>query len=111
MKEILEKLKFEILVCHEQEVDPNDADWSKQVGVLITAAEASTIVEALEGKVWIEESAEFKQEDFDKLIPDTPFDSPYQKLFEYMSNEHGVTLLQTDMQEIIHIVNQMEGKQ
>lgn len=32
----------------------------------------------------------------------------YQKLFDYMSSEHGVTLLQTDMQEICRIVNQID---
>lgn len=28
----------------------------------------------------------------------------YQKLFNYMENEHGVTLLESDMQEIRNIV-------
>lgn len=32
----------------------------------------------------------------------------YQKLFNYMSEEHGVTLLETDMQEICNIVNEMQ---
>ena len=31
----------------------------------------------------------------------------YQKLFDYMSNEHGVTLLEQDMQEICKIVSEM----
>ena len=30
----------------------------------------------------------------------------YQKLFEYMANEHDVTLLEYDMVEIINIVNE-----
>lgn len=33
----------------------------------------------------------------------------YQKLFKYMSEEHGVTLLETDMQEICNIVNEMQN--
>jgi hypothetical protein len=32
----------------------------------------------------------------------------YQKLFNYMSEEHGLTLLQTDMQEICNIVREMD---
>lgn len=31
----------------------------------------------------------------------------YQKLFDYLKNEHGVTLLQSDMQEIVRIVDEM----
>jgi hypothetical protein len=34
----------------------------------------------------------------------------YQKLFDYMSNEHGLTLLQTDMQDICSIINEMENE-
>ena len=30
----------------------------------------------------------------------------YQKLFNYMSKEHGVTLLEQDMQEIVNIVTE-----
>lgn len=33
----------------------------------------------------------------------------YQKLFNYMSEEHGVTLLEQDMQEIRNIVNEMQS--
>ena len=32
----------------------------------------------------------------------------YQKLFDYMIDEHGVTLLESDMSEIINIVNEMQ---
>jgi mevalonate pyrophosphate decarboxylase len=32
----------------------------------------------------------------------------YQKLFDYLSDEHGVTLLESDMSEIINIVNEMQ---
>ena len=32
----------------------------------------------------------------------------YQPLFEYMYDQHGVILLQTDMQEIVRIVKEME---
>lgn len=32
----------------------------------------------------------------------------YQKLFNYMSDEHDVILLETDMQEICNIVNEMQ---
>lgn len=34
----------------------------------------------------------------------------YQKLFNYMSKEHGVTLLETDMQEICNIVNEIQDE-
>ena len=34
----------------------------------------------------------------------------YQKLFEYMSREHGVTLLVSDIQEICNIVNEMHNQ-
>jgi hypothetical protein len=37
-------------------------------------------------------------------------DMNYQKLFEYMSREHGVTLLESDMQEICNIVNEMQNQ-
>ena len=33
----------------------------------------------------------------------------YQELFDYMSKEHGVTLLETDMQEICRIVNHIQN--
>jgi acyl carrier protein phosphodiesterase len=33
----------------------------------------------------------------------------YQKLFNYMSEEHGVVLLESDMQEICNIVNEMQS--
>ena len=32
----------------------------------------------------------------------------YQKLFNYMSEQHGVDLLDSDMQEICNIVNEMQ---
>ena len=32
----------------------------------------------------------------------------YQKLFDYMLNEHGVTLLEQDMKEICLIVNEIQ---
>ncbi len=32
----------------------------------------------------------------------------YQKLFNYLKEQHGITLLQHDMQEIINIVNEMQ---
>ena len=32
----------------------------------------------------------------------------YQRLFDHMQNEHGLILLQTEMDEIIRIVNNME---
>lgn len=32
----------------------------------------------------------------------------YQKLFNYMSDEYDVILLETDMQEICNIVNEMQ---
>jgi hypothetical protein len=32
----------------------------------------------------------------------------YQALFDYMYEQHGVTLLQTDMQEIVRIVEEMK---
>jgi hypothetical protein len=32
----------------------------------------------------------------------------YQKLFDYLSDEHGVTLLESDMSEIVNIVNEMQ---
>jgi len=32
----------------------------------------------------------------------------YQKLFDYMSKEHGVDLLETDIQEIVRIVEEMK---
>lgn len=32
----------------------------------------------------------------------------YQKLFDHMSNEHGLTLLEGEMLEIIHIVREMD---
>lgn len=32
----------------------------------------------------------------------------YQKLFEHMAEQHGLTLLESEMQEIIRIVNEME---
>lgn len=35
----------------------------------------------------------------------------YQKLFDYMSKEHGVTLLESDMSEIINIVNEQHNSQ
>jgi hypothetical protein len=35
----------------------------------------------------------------------------YQKLFNYMSENHGVDLLETDMQEICNIVNEMNEQQ
>jgi hypothetical protein len=35
----------------------------------------------------------------------------YQTLFEYMSREHGVTLLESDMQEICNIVNEMQNQE
>lgn len=35
----------------------------------------------------------------------------YQKLFEYMKDEHGVTLLESDMQEIQNIVLECESEQ
>lgn len=31
----------------------------------------------------------------------------YQKLFEYMANEHDVILIEQEMQEIINIVKEM----
>lgn len=34
----------------------------------------------------------------------------YQKLFDYLSNEHGVTLLESEMQEICNIVNEMQNQ-
>lgn len=34
----------------------------------------------------------------------------YQKLFTYMSEEHGVALLETDMQEICNIVDEMQNQ-
>ena len=34
--------------------------------------------------------------------------SYYQKLFDYMLKEHGVTMLETDMQEVCNIVNNMQ---
>lgn len=33
----------------------------------------------------------------------------YQKLFNYISEEHGVVLLEQDMQEIRNIVNEMQS--
>jgi hypothetical protein len=35
----------------------------------------------------------------------------YTELFNYMSKEHGVTLLETDMQEICNIVNEMSNEE
>lgn len=35
----------------------------------------------------------------------------YQKLFNYMSDEHDVILLETDMQEICNIVNEMQANE
>lgn len=35
----------------------------------------------------------------------------YKKLFNYMSEEHGVTLLEQDMQEICNIVNEMQSNE
>jgi hypothetical protein len=35
----------------------------------------------------------------------------YQPLFDYMSNQHGVHLLESDMSEIINIVKQMKNKE
>jgi ribulose-5-phosphate 4-epimerase/fuculose-1-phosphate aldolase len=32
----------------------------------------------------------------------------YQKLFNYMHEEHGVILLETDLQAIVRIVEEME---
>lgn len=32
----------------------------------------------------------------------------YQKLFNYLAEQHGVTLLETDMQEIVNIVKEAE---
>ena len=34
--------------------------------------------------------------------------SPYQELYEHMSNEHGLTLLQSELQEIISIVEKID---
>jgi hypothetical protein len=34
----------------------------------------------------------------------------FQELFEYMSNEHGVILLESDMWEIVRIVREMIEK-
>jgi hypothetical protein len=34
----------------------------------------------------------------------------YQKLFDYMVNEHGVTLMQSDMQEIERIVLEQKNE-
>ena len=34
--------------------------------------------------------------------------SPYQELFEHMSNEHGLTLLQSELQEIVSIVGKID---
>lgn len=33
----------------------------------------------------------------------------YEKLFKYMSEEHGITFLESDMQEICNIVNETQG--
>jgi predicted ATP-binding protein involved in virulence len=35
----------------------------------------------------------------------------YQKLFDYMAKEHGVELLETDMQEIVRIVDEMKEEE
>lgn len=35
----------------------------------------------------------------------------YQRLFEYFLNEHDVILLETDMQEIIRIVNEIKEQE
>lgn len=37
--------------------------------------------------------------------------SLFQPLFDHMSKEHGLTLLQSEMQEIINIVNAMQAEQ
>ena len=35
----------------------------------------------------------------------------YTKLFNYMSKEHGITLLESDMIEIVNIVNDMKEEE
>ena len=35
----------------------------------------------------------------------------YQKLFDYMANEHNVILLEQDMQEICIIVNEIQSEE
>ena len=35
----------------------------------------------------------------------------YQKLFEYLQREHNATLLESDINEIVNIVNEMQQKQ
>jgi hypothetical protein len=37
--------------------------------------------------------------------------NPYQELFEYMLDEHGVTLLESDMQEIVRICERISSEE
>ncbi|OPC36153.1 hypothetical protein [Elizabethkingia miricola] len=47
--------------------------------------------------------------EFEKVTPEIPeFQSHYQELFNHMHNEHGLILLESEMNEIIHIVNKMQ---
>jgi len=46
-----------------------------------------------------------------KIVPDlTKHNMKNQELFDYMLNEHGVTLLESDMMEIERIVMEMPSK-
>lgn len=36
------------------------------------------------------------------------FKSNYQELFDHMHDEHGLILLESEMDEIIHIINKMQ---
>ncbi|OPB98933.1 hypothetical protein BAS10_04495 [Elizabethkingia meningoseptica] len=49
--------------------------------------------------------------DFEKVTPEIPeFKSHYQELFNHMHSQHGLTLIESEMDEIIHIVKKMQNQ-
>ncbi|MCT3943887.1 hypothetical protein HZQ28_01175 [Elizabethkingia anophelis] len=50
--------------------------------------------------------------DFEKVTPEIPeFKSNYQELFNHLHSEHGLILLESEMYEIIRIVNNIQKNQ
>lgn len=46
--------------------------------------------------------------EFEKVTPEIPeFQSHYQELFNHMHSQHGLILIESEMDEIIHIVNKI----
>lgn len=49
--------------------------------------------------------------EFEKVTPEIPeFQSNYQELFSHMHSQHGLILIESEMDEIIHIVNKMQNQ-